>query len=567
MYAHIYTAIAMKALQVVTVLVTLLMLGHAIHTEYFVTPNQDTPCPALPCHTLSYYLENITQYFTSNTRISFLHGVHELHTSDVWLIDNVSNFILTGYNMSSSHAAKIVCMEPATLKFRNIVSLEMKHLSILYCGYPTMTFNDNKVWSSAAILLIDIISLKLSDITVENSTGYGMVGINVLGNSSISCSRFMFNNYYTLSSTNCSYGLGTCIGGNMYLRYERSVATVAGSTNLVTIESCVFSDGVDVSDNTQPKVSSGLTVFLHGVQYKVDVFISNVVSTRNIAKIGANLFFYANSIGSIKITNSTSSMANYLLSPGEILHTYGFEFHYDSMYPSGQLTTTNHSLLHISDSRFYDNNGGGMNIQLYTGYSNTKIYQVVIKSCLFQRNQSPIGSGVSIRQVSLLSNISGLEVLVQDSTFINNMTPEPVFNMTFSNSFDVVSVNGLKDLKIINCRFTMNKQTALRAFDSTLYFGGHVIFSENNGTFGGAMVLQGGSRFYLMPHTHIEITHNHAKRGGGIYVVDEDAATTIPCFFQLLNLQYPYLYIDAVLILENNTAEEACRECSVWRND
>ena len=100
-----------------------------------------------------------------------------------------------------------------------------------------------------------------------------------------------------------------------------------------------------------------------------------------------------------------------------------------------------------------------------------------------------------------------------------------------SNGFNVITVYGLKLFAINNCIFAMNKHTALQAFDSTLYFGGHVILSQNNGSLGGAMMLQGGSKFYLFPPTHIEIINNHAKRGGGIYVEDQNAATTIPCFF------------------------------------
>ena len=70
-------------------------------------------------------------------------------------------------------------------------------------------------------------------------------------------------------------------------------------------------------------------------------------------------------------------------------------------------------------------------------------------------------------------------------------------------------------------------------------------------------MFQGGSRFYLRPHTHIQITNNHAKRGGGIYVEDQNAATTIPCFFQIVELQYPYSHLDSMITLKNNTAQEA----------
>ena len=51
----------------------------------------------------------------------------------------------------------------------------------------------------------------------------------------------------------------------------------------------------------------------------------------------------------------------------------------------------------------------------------------------------------------------------------------------------------------------------------------------------------------------ITVTLNIIKRGGGIYVEDDNAVTIMPCFFQLLDLQYP----QDMYTLENNTANEA----------
>ena len=48
--------------------------------------------------------------------------------------------------------------------------------------------------------------------------------------------------------------------------------------------------------------------------------------------------------------------------------------------PSPQIPTTEQSTLlavHTSDSKFHNNIGGGVNIELYKGYRNTK-YQVII---------------------------------------------------------------------------------------------------------------------------------------------------------------------------------------------
>ena len=257
---HTATQLTMRALQVVAVLLPLLIVGHAIQIEYFVAPNEGTPCPALRCHTISYYLENTTQYFTSNTRISFMHGVHEINKSGVFVIKNVTNLTLTGFSVSSSHGAKIICTQPAVLAFLNIASLELKHFTVLYCGYPLLIFyNTPHPAISVAVFLWNITSLKLSDISVENSTGIGLVGTNILGNSSISHSSFMFNNYYTLASgsVNCSYGMGSCRGGNMGLLYE---AAVPLSTNVLSIVSYEFINGVDVLNEQYGRFSSGLSI-------------------------------------------------------------------------------------------------------------------------------------------------------------------------------------------------------------------------------------------------------------------------------------------------------------------
>ena len=55
------------------------------------------------------------------------------------------------------------------------------------------------------------------------------------------------------------------------------------------------------------------------------------------------------------------------------------------------------------------------------------------------------------------------------------------------------------------------------------------------------------------PHPH-PIMNNHAMKGGGIYVEDNNTVTITPCFFQLLDLQYPR---DTKITLENDTADEA----------
>ena len=79
---------------------SLLLLSSLIHiitcTIYTVTPDDhyypNTTCHH--CHNLQHYLLNITKYFTSNTQLLFLPGLHHLHSDLIML--NVHNISLIG---------------------------------------------------------------------------------------------------------------------------------------------------------------------------------------------------------------------------------------------------------------------------------------------------------------------------------------------------------------------------------------------------------------------------------------------------------------------------------------
>ena len=78
----------------------LLILSSLLHittcTVYTVTPDDhyypNTTCHH--CHNLQHYLLNITKYFTSNTQLLFLQGLHHLYTD--LIIQNVHNISLIG---------------------------------------------------------------------------------------------------------------------------------------------------------------------------------------------------------------------------------------------------------------------------------------------------------------------------------------------------------------------------------------------------------------------------------------------------------------------------------------
>ena len=62
-----------------TLILSLSLLHIVTCTVYNVIPNDhNTTCNH--CHTLQYYQLNISKYFTSNTQLFFIPGLHHLHT-------------------------------------------------------------------------------------------------------------------------------------------------------------------------------------------------------------------------------------------------------------------------------------------------------------------------------------------------------------------------------------------------------------------------------------------------------------------------------------------------------
>ena len=111
----------------------LLLLSSLLHittcTVYTVTPDDhyypNTTCHH--CHNLQHYLLNITKYFTSNTQLLFLPGLHHLHTH--LIIQNVHNISLIG---STTNGTVIECMYVQTtcITITNVSTLIMRNLLI-----------------------------------------------------------------------------------------------------------------------------------------------------------------------------------------------------------------------------------------------------------------------------------------------------------------------------------------------------------------------------------------------------------------------------------------------------
>ena len=112
---------------------SLLLLSSLLHittcTVYTVTPDDhyypNTTCHH--CHNLQHYLLNVTKYFTSNTQLLFLPGLHHLHTD--LIIQNVHNISLIGSTANSTTPGAII-QSNASILILNLSKLIIKHILI-----------------------------------------------------------------------------------------------------------------------------------------------------------------------------------------------------------------------------------------------------------------------------------------------------------------------------------------------------------------------------------------------------------------------------------------------------
>ena len=127
---------------VILVLATLLS-NTVTHTVYTVTPHDhyypNTTCHH--CHNLQHYVLNITKYFTSNTQLLFLPGLHHLHTD--LIKQNVHNISLIGSTANGTTLDTVViqCNSSVGITMSNIVNLTMAKLVIENCRIENNFFD------------------------------------------------------------------------------------------------------------------------------------------------------------------------------------------------------------------------------------------------------------------------------------------------------------------------------------------------------------------------------------------------------------------------------------------
>ena len=332
----------------------------------FVKPATTTSCPQQPCHTLQHYAQRWQFYLTSNTVVQFLPGEHVLEGDwNELLVDSVSNLTLIG-SVSvitdrlplgvPTATSRISCTGGKSFfVFFNVTELFIARLVFSECGggKPKLKLSTTLIFykMNFTLLLCEVSNLVLDTVTIQNSTGTGLWGYNIRGESLIHRSTFLFN---AAAALPCA--------GNIMLLYKNSSEN---SQVNITSSWIMFGD----ADPTKYPCVGGLILNLNQSSYSVEVHIHNTTMKRNV---GGNMFLALDNSGQKHITISDSHFeGGYTLYGGGGI---GMSSHIMTDYNASGSVHVN-----ITNSNFMGNyaqlDGGA--VMIVTGsspYGSTKVY-------------------------------------------------------------------------------------------------------------------------------------------------------------------------------------------------
>ena len=484
----------------------------------------------------------------TNTRVLLYSGTHVIRQSQETVLHNLYNVSIEGEENS---AVFITCSHGYGLTVLNATSLHIANITFNRCSLSGPRL------SKAVHLLNDLVkinfyiphmlkigvfigvarNLVLENIVVANTSGIGLVGVNIVG-------RSVFTNLMLVDNTspNCSNidtiplslfrndsSINYRIGGGMYLLYENTVdeispALIPNFTSLSIRHSeflrnseCGYSGYTNINfqyfrDTRKLQYTigagGGLSIFTTQDQYPLHVNVENSTFLGNGAVYGSGVH-----IGLFAHTSNTKIMfskCNFIENGHSFSKGGGgiavfLNLHERYHFDHGTLGCEECKIITVEDSVFEANRvagqGGGLlayslaNYELteyrISGYNNV----VALKRCLFTSNGAIFGSALYASQ-RVSHGLDGLfGVLVEDVVMEKN----------FMHSGDTVFARGvgsnptaIMNLRSVNLEIKRGRLTIKDSESTAISISCGLILMNND--------------------TSLTLLNNRGARSGGLYL-------------------------------------------------
>ena len=546
-------------------LVLLTILGLSLVTAdvdgflnvYYVKADNNSICPHNPCKTLTEYAQNVSAYFTSDTQIVFLPGLHTLKTNTSIHIVNVSQLSLKGDESLTavtipSNKCIIQCEGAAGFDFVNTSKLIIQSLTISNCGRPVEFAK--RVY--AALAFHSAFHLTISAVTVQNSSGYGIYASNALSSVHIVGSTFQFNS-----------GTSDYKGGNIGFFYHKCSYH---SAHLYIHNSHILYGYSSYPVSYLVRVATGISLWFECSNIQVNInhtrMIGNSASQQSAGGNLAIVYFNKTNViqNHVHVDNSFIMNGRGQIGSGIFVYIYEHPISVNSS-STGKIYS---EALFISNCQFIGNYATVEGAGLYIGLHEPMAFShppgiIFVSNCTFRSNTLSAyrDAGVAVHIVNhysqgLLQNTPiQFNIIFVKCMFFNNIliSSEDSGGQSSGSGVAFITQNP-SNTSFIDCAFMNNAVTAIAAINSYLIFSGTITMKNNTGIDGGGIVLCERSYMFLTPHTNLIITDNHAVHsGGGIYAEHQCLESETICFYEFLEIS-PTIMETIHIELINNTA-------------
>ena len=426
--------------------------------------------------------------------------------------------------------------------FRDIQDLHIAHLKFSKCGFSQFydEVSDSVEFEfHAALHLVQCNNVVINNVTISNSQGVGAIFQNTHGEVTIVNSTFEKNEPVSQSSG----------GGGLYIElgshntdHNASQIESRYYVGKYIIQNCFFirnsaifnalqflsNSSFDISSKSLLGKGGGLFISLHDNNNRHQVKVLNCTFDENTALGGGGVFvqLWESPNNNTVIIESSLFLKNKCQHAGGGANI-GYAFCADPKNGAYNNIT-------FLDCLFEDNisQGSGGGVHLFsTQATDLSIITntITFHNCTLKRNQAYIASALALVPKTHHNGSLPIPVLSW-CNFLSNY----VINKTLVNS-DVfnASLNGLATIIVSdfqikfegNTHFFENTGTALwlTSAQVEIVYGALLNFTNNSGSYGGAIGLYGESVIHICNKTRLYFINNTAKlRGGAISVETSD---------------------------------------------
>ena len=474
-----------------------------------------------PCYSLDFIARNHSVLANPNLTITIISP--KLLLQSLVSFSNVSNFTLQGMNSNNTViACQFKCGQyssvGAGLSFINSNGIELNSFTLNSCGIETRTsFSEN---DSHGLLILKSRNIKIHNVIVSQSKGYGLSLINTRGNVSVQDCTFK-NNWYDLKCFSTTGSGGLLI----------AVKSCSTCTARYEINNCIFhNNSANIKNKNLWKDHAthggGMAVFLLNGANSIFMVIQDCDFTTNKAQLGAGLYLICYSgcnYNEIYVLRSNFQNNTAITGGGGMDVGFSMNISHPKSIPMN-----NSILFHSCNvTKNVGQFGGGVAIFSSSAYKflQTKHTKNIIKfqSCKFSENTANGGAAVDINRATSRSNQKNLFISLNffiNCSFIKNTAGKNSItgvNITQTGAFFTSRVYAYFEGKTI---FAENAGTALYISETIVNFeNATTIFTQNTGEKGGAILLVGEAYLNLKGKNQFKFEKNTGAYGGAICAI------------------------------------------------